>query len=460
MNETLEKSQLWHQSPRVTVEDFSLVVSEGPHQGLSVDLDKDLFYLGRSEVCDVALPHDRRVSGMHCELRLSKEGVRVRDLGSRNGCIVAGHRILDGYLSDGSSLQIGDTVCILRSNKRKAEISVPCVDTSGRLVGQSPQMRRIFALLSRLANKDLPLLLTGETGTGKSSLAQVLHEQSSRRNGPFVTVNCGALPASLIESELFGYEKGAFTGAEQQHPGYFEQANGGTLFLDEIGEIPLELQPKLLDVVERKRIRRLGGKQEFPVDCRLVTATHRQLIGKDASVRFRSDLFYRLAVVQLEVPPLRERLEDLSLLVAFLLPLIAPGKQIEMTPDALRKLQGYLWPGNVRELRNVLERSLLWLDGPILDADSFVFSHDFSTRPEVDLSSENHLNAAASIKSPQSPALDTIKVRLAEAERKILVETLEALQWNVSKAAQTLEVSRTWLYGRMKSYNIQRPDGT
>ncbi len=452
---TLEQGIDLYRFQRISIDESSLVVIEGPHKGQEVPLERDLFYIGRADFCDLALPLDKHISGVHCELRVQSDGIRLVDRESRNGCYVGGQRVFEGLLVPDVPMKLGNTVCVLRVHSGKSDINVRYADDTGLLVGQHPRMREIFALLSRLAPRDIPILLTGETGTGKTSIALALHKQSKRQGG-FVTVNCGALSPSLIESELFGYEKGAFTGAAGRHKGFFEQADGGTLFLDEIAELPLELQPKLLDVLERKRLRRLGGTEEIAVDFRLVSATHRSLRTHIAEGLFREDLFYRIAVMELHVPALRDRREDLPLLVNYLLHRLDTERLVRVSPAALRELQEYHWPGNLRELRNVLERSVLLLEGNHLEVDDLLMPLSALPLSAPSLMSPKKAASLAPEKVAVS-AVESMKTQLADAEREIIRVALETLDWNVSKAAQMLEVSRSWLHGRIKSYGLQRP---
>lgn len=456
---TLDQMLEFLQRNRFSVDQSRVVVESGPHEGMGVSLEKALLYIGRADWCDLSLPEDRHVSSVHCEIRVQHDGIRLIDRGSRNGCFLGGYRVFDALLKPGESFRLGKTRFALQVQPGKANIDQHYSDAQGNLVGQTQQMQEIFALLERIGPRSIPVLLTGETGTGKTSLAQSLHQQSLRE-GSLVIVNCGALSPSLIESELFGYERGAFTGAAQQHKGYFEQANGGTLFLDEIAELPLDLQPKLLDVVERKAIRRLGGTQEIPVDFRLITATHRHLREQIAAGLFREDLFYRIAVMELEVPSLRDRLDDIPILSAHLLNQITPDKFVRMSASALSFLQQHYWPGNLRELRNVLERSLLLCDGKILEKEDLLMPPEFSSaQPKTIVRSQPSVSsvpepALESSKAPMMP----MKQQLADAEKRLIQQALERLDWNVSRTAQQLEVSRSWLHAKVRSYNLQRPD--
>ena len=301
------------------------------------------------------------VSRFHCELIAEARGVRVRDLGSRNGLTVDGLRVIECFARDGSVVQLGRVRLHVELGAERLVLAQP-LDRFGALVGTSLAMRMAFAVLDRAAATDATVLLEGETGTGKGVIAETLHAEGGRRHGPFVVVDCGALAPSLLDSELFGHERGAFTGADARRVGAFEEAHGGTLFLDEIGELPAELQPKLLRVLESRTIRPLGQNAWRPVDFRLVAATNRDLRAEVNAGRFRSDLYYRLAVVKVTVPPLRERPDDVPALARALLGELGATaeEQAALTaPEAIARLQRASWPGNVRELRNYLERSLV-----------------------------------------------------------------------------------------------------
>lgn len=291
-------------SKRIKTEDATLLVIDGPHKGHTLHLEEEIVLIGRGNWCDLVLAKDRQISKEHAELRITEEGIVLRDLNSRNGVFLNQIRVLEAFLPDSAVIQVGESTLQLQTQAIHKEITVPYHDKSQLLVGCSSKMRKIFSMMARLGPQDIPIVLTGETGTGKTSMARAIHEQSARHKGPFVIVNCGALSPSLIEGLFFGYEKGAFTGAAQKHRGFFEQADGGTLFLDELGELPLELQPKLLDVLERGKVRRLGGEREQTVNFRLISSTHRDLGTEVESGHFRRDLFYRVAVSEIHIPPL------------------------------------------------------------------------------------------------------------------------------------------------------------
>lgn len=445
-----------YRSKTLSVDDYVLVCVGGPHKGLELHLNQDLIHIGRADWCDISLLDDKRISRHHCEIRLTDNGVRVRDLTSSNGTFLNNVRVFDALFAPDSTLQVGNSSFTLRSNASTIEVKVNYHDSTGNLVGKSESMRNIFSLLQRLGPWDVPVLLQGETGTGKSSVARALQAHSERKDGPLVTVNCGALPSSLVESLFFGYEKGAFTGAEQRHIGYFEQANGGTLFLDEIGEFPLELQPKLLDVLERKCIRRLGGEAEIQVDFRLITATHRDLHEALADNSFREDLYYRLAVFKLEVPSLRDRPEDIPLLVGYILSTLAPHESVQVTPAAVAKLQQYYWPGNVREMENVLKRGLIFMNNHTLDKEHIELpKHQEATphtpQPKSMASSGHDIPSGLPLGS-----YDSLQDKLEDMERRVLEAAIEHFDGNAKEIIPYLGLSRTAYYNRLQKYGLNR----
>ena len=456
-------------SSTTLVEDMSLVVVGGPHQGLKLRLDDEFIRIGRADWCDLSLPDDAGVSFQHCECFIDKRGFRVRDLKSRNGTWLHDCPVLETYLVEGSIIRVGESTIQLQSHNRQKELVLEHQDVSGLLVGQSPEMHRLFSMLSRLAKRDIITLLTGETGTGKTTVAQAIHQQSHRSNAPFVVVNCGALPASLVEASLFGYEKGAFTGASSQHQGFFQQAHRGTLFLDEIAELPLDLQPKLLDVLESKKVRRLGSESEVDVDFRLIAASHRNLASEVEQGRFREDLYYRLSVIELEVPPLRDRIEDLPLLMTRLLMKLAPEQQLHVTEEAIEELSHYLWPGNIRELRNTLDRSLTFLDGDTIDvSDLHLPKGGRRTKARASKQAESSAddalmgsivpcveNLSLFFHSPLNEYPLALKDFLVEAEKVIIQKALSETGDSVSQASTQLGITRAWLYNRIHKHNLK-----
>jgi transcriptional regulator with GAF, ATPase, and Fis domain len=314
--------------------------------------------------------------------------------------------------------------------------------SSAKVVGESPAFKRALELCQRAAPANTTVLLLGETGTGKEVMAHQIHALSPRRHAPFIAINCAALPQTLLESELFGHEKGAFTGAGAQRPGRFELADGGTLMLDEVGEMSPPMQAELLRVLEERQFVRVGGTRAIPCDVRVIAATNRDLKRESEAGRFRMDLYYRLAAFPVELPPLRGRLEDLPLLVEYFLTRMAPEMGAEtpsIAPEALACLRSYRWPGNLRELRNVLERCVL-LSGGIIQPQHLP--------PEI-----------AGAKPTMVPALPTpMTSKLEGQEREMVLAALESAKWNQSAAARALGVSRDHLRYRMKKYGLEAPD--
>jgi DNA-binding NtrC family response regulator len=324
------------------------------------------------------------------------------------------------------------------------------------LIGQSAAMRQVFEMVARVADSPSTVLITGESGTGKELVARELHRGSSRRDKPLIKVNCAAIPKDLVESELFGHEKGAFTGAVGSKPGRFELADGGTLFLDEVGEIPLEMQVKLLRALQESEFERVGGIKTLRVDVRLVAATNRDLKALIGEGRFREDLFYRLNVVPIALPALRERKEDIPLLVAHFVEKYDRrlGKRVERVEDeAMQLLLGYSWPGNIRELENLMERSVLFADGPVILAASLPDSLREKGPVPTPIAALGPLGAIA---APSGASMKEI-VRLAqnELERELIARALEETGGNVTRAAKKLQISRKSLQVKMKDLGLR-----
>jgi DNA-binding NtrC family response regulator len=320
----------------------------------------------------------------------------------------------------------------------------------GQMIGRSAEMRRAFEIADRVAPTDSTVLIQGESGTGKDLLAQEIHARSQREGKSFVAVNCAALPETLIESELFGYERGAFTGAAQQKKGRFEQAHGGTLFLDEIGDMNPVTQSKVLRALENRTVERLGGTQSIPVDVRVISATHRNLPLAIRDGKFREDLFYRLRVVTIELPPLREHKEDIPLLVEAFLQLHAArlGRTMRPTKDAMAALERYEWPGNVRELKNTLERTMVLSRG-----------EEFSVSDLPEEVAKGLPLVAKGGEEQNDHGLGEKDFR--EAKRKFeiayLRRQLTAHRWNISRTAQTIGLHRQSLQERLRELGIRRP---
>jgi DNA-binding NtrC family response regulator len=338
-----------------------------------------------------------------------------------------------------------------------------------RLVGESPAIRQIYAVVEKVADTPSTVLITGESGTGKELVARALHDNSSRRAGPFIKINCAAIPKTLMESELFGYEKGAFTGAVGSKPGRFELAHGGTLFLDEIGEIPVEMQVKLLRVLQESEFERVGGIKTIKVDVRLLTATNRDLAAEIASGSFRDDLYYRLNVVPIHLPALRERRQDIPLLVDHFIARFNDRLKKQITgvePAAVERLVAHNWPGNIRELENVIERTILFCEGPQIRLEDLP-----AERAGVPLSSSQPELAAIAAPVPPvaSPApsaappvgeevgslKEAVRVETERVERELIQRALDETGGNVTQAARKLQISRKSLQTKMKELGLR-----
>jgi DNA-binding NtrC family response regulator len=345
-------------APRIA-ETFVLTVAEGPDSGKSFRLDASRptrSLIGKSTSCDLQLS-DSAVSRRHASVELAGHRLRLRDLESTNGTVVDGMTVVEVFLQGGELIRIGSTALRVERGEPALTSALPDVTRFGITMGSSEAMRRLYPLCDKLAASDLGIVIEGETGVGKEQLAQSLHRAGRRAGGPFVVFDCTAVAPSLIESELFGHEKGAFTGALSTHHGVFERAHEGTLLIDEIGDMPLELQPKLLRVIERLEVTRVGGHTPIAVDVRVIAATRRDLDREVQFGRFRDDLFHRLAVARVELPPLRERVGDVELLARHFWQELG-GDPDTLPRSLLRSWANYPWPGNVRELRNAVARRI------------------------------------------------------------------------------------------------------
>jgi two-component system response regulator AtoC len=398
--------------------------------------------IGREASADVRVD-GARVSRQHAALAVTADGFAIRDLGSANGTIVNRRRLAAherAAIAPGDAVQIGDLVLVV-----KPRFAHRAVDVGVR--SSSPAFQAVLGQLAAVAPTPVNVLVLGETGVGKDVLARRLHDLSARGTGPFVRVNCAALTESLLESELFGHERGAFSGAVVAKPGLLESAAGGTVFLDEIGELPPALQPKLLHALENREVSRVGSVQPRAIDVRFVAATHRDLSAEVAAQRFRADLYYRLSTFVVKVPPLRDRLEDLPALAAELARQSAgriPGASPALAPDAVAILRAYAWPGNVRELRNVIERALVLAGGGPITAALVSPALADATLARADPSPTR-----------ASAGLDLTPAE--RADREVIIAALVAARGHRSAAARRLGISRTTLLQRLDAYRITRP---
>jgi len=381
------------------VQGFQLEVIQGPADelGRAYRGAARSVLIGSHASADLTLG-DPFVSRVHARVDVEDIGFILRDLGSTNGTRIMGTRIREALLDDGAVIELGSTRVRFSLLQERFRIELSSEDVFEGLVGRSVPMRELFALLGRVAPSESTILIEGETGTGKELVARAIHQRSRRAGKPFVVFDCGAVPGGLIESALFGHEKGAYTGADRSMPGVFERADGGTVFLDELGELAPELQPKLLRVLEQGEVRRVGATETTAVDVRVVAATHRDLERMVAEGRFREDLFYRLAVIRLRVPPLRERRDDIPLLAAHFARAMDAGETL--TPSVLETMFADFrdrdLPGNVRELRNLVERAIVLADprqiraGELEAAEELGRSIERSLRKQMSLRQARH----------------------------------------------------------------------
>ena len=384
---------------------------------------------------------DEHVSAHHAEILVSERGYELRDLGSTNGTSVGGLRVVRVWLGSEHTISLGGTR--LRFVVREGEVEIPVSRRTnfGGLLGHGPAMRAAFAILERAAKTDTTVLVLGESGTGKELAARALHDRGPRRDGPFLVFDCGATAPTLLESHLFGHVRGAFTGADAARAGCFEAADGGTLVLDELGELPLELQPKLLRVLETRTVQRLGENTARPFDVRFVATTNRNLEEEVRAGRFREDLFYRLSVICVRLPPLRERTEEIPRLVHHFLAKL--GAEREVPEQTMQMLRSHRWPGNVRELRNAVERFVAL---PDLDPELWL-----PRRPEGDAAPPAEAGHRPEVELPFHEA----KQRWTDHFERTYLERLLATHGsNVSKAARVAGLSRQSCYRLMKKHGL------
>jgi transcriptional regulator with GAF, ATPase, and Fis domain len=422
------------------------VVLSGAAKGTTRPLGEAL-RIGKAPDNDLVLPDDT-VSRHHCVLTPRADGIQVRDLDSTNGTKVQGARVNEAVVQAGTVLKVGEVEVVLRPGARGAEVMPSDKMSFGGALGRSLSMRMVFGVLERIAPTDATVLLEGETGSGKDVLARAICAESPRANKPFVVVDCGAVSYSLIESELFGHERGAFTGAVAARQGAFELADGGTVFLDEIGELPLDVQPKLLRVLETRELRRVGGNRTLKTDVRVIAATKRNLKREVEAGKFREDLFFRLAVVPVTVPPLRARRDDVPLLVENILKASggSPGG-LTVSAEVLQSLAAHDWPGNVRELRNVIERSVYM-------ARAVGQTHlDAVSLPMTGASAGDPLQF-----EPGKSYRDTRAKYETDFERRYVKWLLARHGGNVSAAARDAKMDRKHLYDMAKKHGLRGSD--
>jgi DNA-binding NtrC family response regulator len=410
-------------------------VTMGRDEGKEMVLQKSLVTIGTLPECDLVLT-DPTVSRRHAEVEERSDGYLLRDHDSTNGTFLEGVKVREAYLSPGSVIRLGQTEMIFSPLEERIDILQSSADRFGELIGSAAPMQEVYGILERIAPTDVTVLLEGETGTGKELAARAVHSHSRRSGGPFVVIDCGAVAPNLIESELFGHEKGAFTDAVKARQGAFELAEGGTIFLDEIGELSLDLQPKLLRALDQRETKRVGADKPVTFNVRVISATNKELEKEVKAGRFREDLFYRLSVVRVSLPPLRKRKEDIETIAGHLLAGMSSeiGKKITgLSPEALAALTAYSWPGNVRELKNVLGRAAALCDGKRIEAKDLFLSQGKKTATFEGLSGKT----------------------LDEIEKAAIHATLRSVDGNKTEAAKVLGIAYSTLYEKMKKYGMR-----
>jgi transcriptional regulator with GAF, ATPase, and Fis domain len=414
---------------------FVVRVAEGADLGRDLSFDAaapSRVLVGTGPACDLRLT-DRQVSRRHVALELVGRRLRVTDLGSTNGTFVDGLAVAEAYLVGGEHIRMGSTLLSVERRDARSP-SLPSQIRFGRTIGASTEMRRLYPLCERIAQSMVTVIIEGETGTGKEVLAESIHEEGPRAEGPLVVFDCTAVPPNLVESELFGHERGAFTGAVNSRKGLFEQAHGGTLLIDEIGDLDLALQPKLLRALERSEIRRVGGERPVVVDVRVLAATRRDLDREVQAGRFRDDLYHRLAVARIELPPLRRRGGDVSVLAGhFAKEIGGPTAEARLPNSLLTRWNDYGWPGNVRELRNAVARYLAF--GELADEGAAASSPS----PEP----SDVFESLLALGLPFSAARERV---IEEFERRYVQRALREHGDNVGKAAAASGIARRYFH--------------
>lgn len=433
----------------------NFILNPGSPSQKEFTFDQPVVTIGTSPENDIIL-NDDTVSRQHCRINQHDDDYIIHDLESTNGTFLNGVRIQSAFLEPGLILAIGDAQ--LRFNPIDEQIPVRPImsENFGSIVARSIKMRELFGILEKVAPTNATVILEGETGTGKEVVAKTIHEFSDRAQKAFIVFDCGAVPESLIESELFGHEKGAFTGANAMRKGLFELADNGTIFLDELGELNYELQPKLLRVLEQREIRRVGGNAAIPINVRIIAATNRNLADEVKAGRFREDLFYRLSVVGLTLPPLRDRPDDIPLLIRHFLHTQAFNRYGEdlkiknIVPEVFKILQSYDWPGNVRELLNVVERAASFAQGDTFTLEDIPQSIRNPVRRK-DFKTEKIERESSS----PSIAFKEAKEKIVSAfEEKYLLTLLNKHQGNITQAAREADIDRKYFRKLMNKYAI------
>ena len=442
----------------IHLEKCKLVVVDGPDRGEELIVYKPIIRIGTNDKNDLVLS-DNTISRFHCEIRRLRDDYLLVDHDSTNGTYVGDLRLREAFLYPNCEMLIGNS--LVRFVPLVEEIPVYPIAKScyGAIIGGAPRMREIYGIIDKVAPSELSVIIEGETGTGKELVARAIHDGSRRARGPLVIFDCSAFPENLLESELFGHEKGAFSGAIRTHRGVFERAEGGTVFFDELGEMSVNLQPKFLRALESGEVRRVGGEHTIRVDVRVVAATNRNLKQLIDEGLFRRDLFYRLAKVRFALPALRERTEDIALLVDHFMKFLrkrserdAPIRPRGFSTEVLSAIERYDWPGNVRELRNVVERAATFCERDLVtydDLPSELLSRLGKHERPVEINSE------VDIQTGLKQAKEQI---VAQFERNYLVTLLQRHKMNISRVARDAGIDRRHVYRLIKKYEIDLPD--
>jgi len=438
---------------QLTLRQYTLKVKKGPDAGLEKSFERRQVFVGTSPECQFQLT-DQTISRSHARIEFDPAGYRVRDEDSKNGVEVSGLKVREAYLPSEAEIVLGETTILFSLGTETVDIAIARESSFGGMVGESVEMREVFGIIKRVAPTDATVLIEGESGTGKELVAEALYKFSARRSKSFVVFDCSACPRDLLESELFGHVRGAFTGAVHDRDGCMKEANGGTLFLDEVGELPLDMQPKMLRALEKFEIKPVGGNRRVRLDVRIICATNRNLAEEVAAGNFREDLYYRLGVIVIQIPPLRRRPEDVPLLADHFLAELtgkSGGKPPKLAYETVEKLKQYPWPGNARELRNFLERSVI-LAGALQGSDSPLEL----TGPRQSPVRRNDDPDEILRVSFDEPFKDVKDGLIREFETRYFTRLLKKTKGNVSKAARMAGIHRKSLEYLLKQIDVPR----
>jgi transcriptional regulator with GAF, ATPase, and Fis domain len=429
-----------------------LAVLDGADKGKELTVDRATIKIGTKKDCEMMLTDDT-VSRIHAEITKNKQGYLLRDLDSTNGTFVEGLKVKEAYLAAGSVIRVGETKIKFVPQDEKIEIVPSTKSRFGEIIGQSLEMRKIYGILEKVAPTNVTVIITGETGTGKELVAKGLHSHSKRSKRPFVVFDCSAVQKNLIESELFGHERGSFTGATATRQGAFELADGGTIFLDEIGELSMDMQPKLLRALEQGEVKRVGADRPRRVDVRVIAATNRDLKDEVKKGNFREDLFFRISVVQVHLPPLRKRMDDMPMLIEHFIDVNSTQEEerkqgtIKFSEASMDVMREHSWPGNIRELKNVIDRSISFSETEIIN----VAELPEYLREKSVVTSQPRIRGDMPFKEAKEKWVESF-------EKDYLIDLLKKNNLNISKAAKQAGIDRKSVQRLLKKYNLNVKD--